>query len=103
MILDEPTAALDPISEYEIYQRFDALVGDKTAIYISHRMSSTRFSQRIVVFDQGQIVQDGNHESLMKQDGLYRQLFNAQAQYYTDDKIKEERQQGLQSAAPVVK
>lgn len=66
-------------------------------------MSSTRFSQRIVVFDQGQIVQDGNHESLMKQDGLYRQLFNAQAQYYTDDKIKEERQQGLQSAAPVVK
>lgn len=92
MILDEPTAALDPISEYEIYQRFDELVAHKTAIYISHRMSSTRFSQRIVVFDHGQIVQDGNHSSLMTQPGVYRQLFNAQAQYYTEDKIAKERQ-----------
>lgn len=91
IILDEPTAALDPISEYEIYQRFDELIGNKTAIYISHRMSSTQFSQRIIVMDQGQLIQDGTHQALMQQDGLYRELFNAQAQYYTEDKITVER------------
>ncbi|MCV3296184.1 ABC transporter ATP-binding protein/permease [Oenococcus kitaharae] len=94
VILDEPTAALDPISEYEIYQRFDDLIADKTAIYISHRMSSTRFSQRIIVFNQGQIVQDGTHDSLMAQPGLYRDLFNAQAKYYTDDRVVSERANG---------
>lgn len=91
IILDEPTAALDPVSEYEIYQKFDELMEDKTAIYVSHRMSSTRFSQRIVVLDHGQIVEDGTHASLMKQHGLYYRLFEAQAQYYTADKIKQER------------
>ncbi|MDK7181912.1 ABC transporter ATP-binding protein [Lacticaseibacillus rhamnosus] len=91
MILDEPTAALDPISEYEIYQRFDELIEGKTAIYVSHRMSSTRFSQRIVVLDHGKIVQDGTHNSLMAEPGIYRDLFNAQAQYYTEDRIKAAR------------
>ncbi|RXT58776.1 ABC transporter ATP-binding protein [Lacticaseibacillus chiayiensis] len=91
MVLDEPTAALDPISEYEIYQRFDELIEGKTAIYVSHRMSSTRFSQRIVVLDHGQIVQDGTHTSLMAHPGIYRDLFNAQAQYYTKDRIKAAR------------
>ncbi|MCI2171738.1 ABC transporter ATP-binding protein [Schleiferilactobacillus perolens] len=91
IILDEPTAALDPVSEYEIYQRFDDLMENKTAIYVSHRMSSTRFSQRIVVLDHGEIVEDGTHESLMQAKGLYYRLFEAQAQYYTSDKIKEER------------
>ena len=91
MILDEPTAALDPISEYEIYQRFDELIEGKTAIYVSHRMSSTRFSQRIVVLDHGKIVQDGTHNSLVAEPGIYRDLFNAQAQYYTEDRIKAAR------------
>ncbi|ERL64502.1 ABC transporter ATP-binding protein [Schleiferilactobacillus shenzhenensis] len=92
IILDEPTAALDPVSEYEIYQRFDDLMQDKTAIYVSHRMSSTRFSQRIVVLDHGAIVEDGIHAALMQEKGLYYQLFEAQAQYYTADKIKAQRQ-----------
>lgn len=83
VILDEPTSALDPISEYEIYSRFDSLVENKTSIYISHRMSSCRFCDEILVFDQGRMVQRGNHDSLMKQkDGLYSRLWNAQAQYY---------------------
>lgn len=91
IILDEPTAALDPISEYDIYQHLDDLIADKTAIYISHRMSSTRFAARIVVLDHGQIVQDGTHASLMAEAGVYRDLFNAQAQYYTKERIAKER------------
>ncbi|MBQ7933600.1 MAG: ABC transporter ATP-binding protein, partial [Lachnospiraceae bacterium] len=83
VILDEPTSALDPVSEYEIYQHFNELVEDKTAIYISHRMSSCRFCDKIYVFDRGQIVQVGNHEQLMEhEDGIYHQLWEAQAQYY---------------------
>lgn len=83
VILDEPTSALDPVSEYEIYRRFNSLVEGKTAIYISHRMSSCRFCDRIYVFDQGKIVQRGAHEELMRdENGLYAQLWNAQAQYY---------------------
>jgi ATP-binding cassette, subfamily B, bacterial len=84
VILDEPTSALDPLSEYEIYARFDQLVSDKTSIYISHRMSSCRFCDNIVVFDSGQIAQLGSHDSLMKEeDGLYHALWSAQAKYYT--------------------
>ena len=83
VILDEPTAALDPISEYDIYKHFDEIVTDKTAVYISHRMSSCRFCQRIVVFEDGSIVQDGNHETLIEEKGgLYEKLWNAQAKYY---------------------
>lgn len=83
VILDEPTAALDPISEYEIYSRFDEMVKDKTSIYISHRMSSCRFCNDIIVFDNGRIVERGSHEKLLKRDGYYAALWNAQAQYYT--------------------
>ena len=82
VILDEPTAALDPISEYEIYKRFDEMVEDKTSIYISHRMSSCRFCDDIMVFWQGQIVERGSHEQLLKANGNYAKLWNAQAQYY---------------------
>ena len=82
VILDEPTSALDPVSEYEIYQHFDSMVQDKTSIYISHRMSSCRFCDNILVFDQGEIVESGSHENLLKSGGLYAELWNAQAQYY---------------------
>lgn len=82
VILDEPTAALDPLSEYDIYQRFDSLVGDKTCVYISHRMSSCRFCTDIIVLDQGQIVERGNHESLLSQGKLYSEMWKAQAKYY---------------------
>lgn len=85
IILDEPTAALDPIAEAEIYSKFDEIVGDKTAIYISHRLSSCRFCDKIAVFDQGEIVQVGTHEELLADTtGKYYELWHAQAQYYTE-------------------
>lgn len=87
ILLDEPTAALDPIAEYEIYSAFNEVVGTKTAIYISHRLSSCRFCNDIAVFDGGQIVQRGNHDKLMaEQGGLYHELWTAQAQYYKAEK-----------------
>lgn len=83
LILDEPTAALDPVSEYEIYSKFNEIAGDKTAVYISHRLASCRFCDKIAVFDNGEIIQTGSHETLIaRQDGLYHELWQAQAQYY---------------------
>ncbi len=83
IVLDEPTAALDPIAEAEIYTKFDELVGEKTAIYISHRLSSCKFCDEIAVFDSGAVVQRGCHEDLMREkDGLYYELWTAQARYY---------------------
>lgn len=82
VIMDEPTAALDPISECEVYAGFDKMVGNKTALYISHRLASCRFCEDILVFDKGQVVQRGSHDVLLGQDGLYQELWNAQAQYY---------------------
>ena len=84
IILDEPTAALDPIAEAEIYSKFDEIAGDKTAIYISHRLSSCRFCDDILVFDQGRVIQQGRHEELVADEsGKYHALWHAQAQYYT--------------------
>ena len=84
MVLDEPTAALDPIAEYDIYTRFNELVENKTAIYISHRLSSCRFCDDIAVFHEGQMIQRGSHEQLLAETGSkYCEMWNAQAQYYT--------------------
>ena len=86
IILDEPTAALDPIAEADIYSRFNDIAGDRTAIYISHRLSSCKFCDEIAVFDQGNIIQKGSHEALLRDvSGLYRQLWDAQAQYYVTE------------------
>lgn len=82
VILDEPTAALDPISEHEIYKKFHQLTLDKTAIYISHRLSSCRFSDKILVFNQGKVEQSGHHDHLVMQKGLYATMWQAQAKYY---------------------
>lgn len=82
VIMDEPTAALDPIAEAEIYENFNSMIHDKTAIFISHRMSSCKFCDEIVVFENGEIVQKGKHEKLVEEAGLYQSLWNAQAQYY---------------------
>lgn len=91
LILDEPTAALDPMAEAEIYEKLDAIVGDKTAVYISHRLSSCKFCDEIAVFDQGHIVQQGSHQALLDdQGGKYAQLWNAQAQYYVENKAGQE-------------
>ena len=85
IILDEPTAALDPIAEAEIYAQFNQIAGDKTAVYISHRLSSCRFCDEILVFDHGAIVEQGSHDTLLSHEGgKYRELWNAQAQYYED-------------------
>ncbi len=83
VILDEPTAALDPVAEYEIYRQFDSLVGGKSAIYISHRLSSCKFCHKIAVFGNGRVAEYGTHDELIKlSDGIYAQMFKAQAQYY---------------------
>ena len=83
VILDEPTASLDPLAEYEIYSRFNDMVENKTAVYISHRLSSCRFCDKIAVFDEGELVQFGSHEVLLSDEkGRYSELWNAQAQYY---------------------
>lgn len=83
IILDEPTAALDPVAEYEIYKQFHTLVGDKTAFYISHRLSSCRFCDKIAVFSEGQIKEYGCHDELINiVNGIYANMFEAQAQYY---------------------
>ena len=86
IVLDEPTASLDPEAEYDIYTRFAAIAGDRTAVYISHRLASCRFCDKIAVFDRGQIVQTGGHEELLAEaGGKYAQLWGAQAQFYTGE------------------
>ncbi len=85
IVLDEPTAALDPIAEFEIYSNFNKIVGERTVIYISHRLSSCRFCHEIAVFNEGRLVQRGSHDTLIQdRSGKYYELWNAQAQYYTD-------------------
>ncbi|HHY81400.1 MAG TPA: ABC transporter ATP-binding protein [Clostridiales bacterium] len=85
IILDEPTAALDPISEFEVYSKFNEIIGDKTAVYISHRLSSCRFCDDIAVLHEGRLVQRGSHEALIAdKSGKYYELWNAQAQHYKE-------------------
>ena len=90
VVLDEPTAALDPVSEHEVYSGFQNLVGGRTAIFISHRLSSCRFCDEILVFHQGKLVQRGSHEELVsREDGLYAAMWQAQAQYYEKESLAE--------------
>ncbi len=84
VILDEPTAALDPIAENEIYSRFNSFVENKTAIYISHRLSSCAFCDRIAVFYNAELVETGTHNELISANGRYAELWNAQASYYLE-------------------
>ena len=83
VILDEPTAALDPIAEAEIYKQFSQMTAGKTAVYLSHRMSSCKFCDRIIVLDHGRIAEDGTHDTLLANHGIYANLYETQAQYYT--------------------
>lgn len=82
-VLDEPTAALDPQVECEIYDRFRTLFEGKTVLFISHRLANSRICDRVLVFQSGKIVEDGDHEDLLRKQGLYSELFSMQAQYYT--------------------
>ena len=89
IILDEPTAALDPMAEAEIYSKFDEIAGDKTSIFISHRLSSCKFCDEIAVFHDGSVIQQGSHAKLVADtNGKYYELWNAQAQYYTEEEEK---------------
>lgn len=83
VILDEPTAALDPVAEFEVYSRMNQLIGQKSAVFISHRLSSCRFCDDIAVFHEGRLIQRGSHDALVgDRAGMYYQLWSAQAQYY---------------------
>lgn len=84
IVLDEPTAALDALAEYNLYKSFDELIGDKSAVYISHRLSSTRFCDHIAMFQEGEMVEYGSHEELLLKRGAYAEMFEIQAQYYKD-------------------
>ena len=84
LILDEPTAALDAVTEDQIYQKFHQFSDQKTTLFISHRMASTRFCDRILLLDQGKIVEEGTHEELLKKGGRYAQLFTAQSSFYCE-------------------
>ena len=82
LVLDEPTAAMDAAAEAEVFEHFRSLTGNRIAILISHRFSTVRMADQIVVLDQGYIAERGNHESLMKEDGIYSKLFTLQARGY---------------------
>ncbi|MCM1166036.1 MAG: ABC transporter ATP-binding protein/permease [Lachnospiraceae bacterium] len=85
VILDEPTAALDALAENRLYQSFDGMIGDRTAVYISHRLSSTRFCDDIAMFVAGEMVEYGTHEELLERNGAYAEMFRVQAQYYVGE------------------
>lgn len=89
IVLDEPTAALDAIAEYELYKNFDELIGEKSALYISHRLSSTRFCDNVAMFMDGRLVEYGTHEALMEKGGEYAKMFEVQARYYEENGGKE--------------
>lgn len=85
LILDEPTAALDPLAEAEMYKKYNQLTKGKTSLFISHRLSSTQFCDRVIFLQDGNIKQDGSHQELIKEEGPYREMFNAQAYYYQEE------------------
>jgi len=85
IVLDEPTAALDPIAESEIYSQYHELTGGRTSIYISHRLASTRFCDRVIYVENGEIIEEGTHDALLKLGGRYAELFEIQSHYYREE------------------
>ena len=98
MILDEPTAALDPIAENEMYMTFSAAAVGKTCLYISHRLSSTRFCDRILLLERGEIIEEGTHESLLAGNTRYARLFEVQSQYYKEEDERKRRSRLMDDA-----
>lgn len=84
LVLDEPTAALDPIAESQMYQEYDKITKNKSALFISHRLASTKFCDRVLFMEQGRILEDGTHEELLEEKGKYAQMFAVQSEYYKE-------------------
>ncbi|MDR0974360.1 MAG: ABC transporter ATP-binding protein/permease [Ruminococcus sp.] len=87
VVLDEPTSALDAIAEQNLYKSFDRLIGGKTSVYISHRLSSTQFCDNVAMFEEGVLIEYGTHESLLQNGGKYAEMFTTQAQYYKETEV----------------
>ncbi|MBP5222541.1 MAG: ABC transporter ATP-binding protein, partial [Lachnospiraceae bacterium] len=90
IILDEPTAALDPIAENRLYESYDEIMKNKTTVFISHRLASTRFCTRILLLEKGRVTEEGTHEQLLARKGKYSELFETQAKYYRENAQGEE-------------
>ena len=91
LILDEPTAALDPIAENDMYQRYDQMTRSHTSVYISHRLASTRFCDRIIYLKNGRIAESGTHEELLRAGGGYARLYEMQSKYYREGTVDGEK------------
>ena len=90
VVLDEPTAALDPIAESDLYRKYSDLTGNRTSVYISHRLASTRFCNRVLLIENGGIAEEGTHEELLEAGGRYAYLFNIQSKYYKEGAMEDE-------------
>ena len=86
--MDEPSSALDPIAEGRLYEKYHDIAKDKTSIYISHRLASTKFCDEILLLDEGIILERGTHSELMKQNGKYAHMFNVQSHYYKKENVE---------------
>ena len=96
LILDEPTSALDPIAESTIYEEYNQMADGKTAVFISHRLASTKFCDRILFLENGKIIEEGSHKELMEKGGKYREIFDIQSHYYAEStKEKKDNQEEL--------
>ena len=101
LILDEPTASLDPMAEQEIFNQFDTLRRDKTTLFVSHRLSSATTATKIIVMENGSVVEEGNHRELMAKQGKYHELFTTQAKrYITEMDVPADPQHGDGHTAP---
>ena len=92
IVLDEPTAALDPIAESELYQKYNDITNGRSSVYISHRLASTRFCDRILLLDQAKIREEGTHAELMARGGSYANLYEVQSRYYREGVSEHEEQ-----------
>ena len=90
LVLDEPTAALDAIAEHEMYLKYKEMTEGKSSVYISHRLASTRFCDRIILLADGRIAEEGTHDSLLDANGRYAELFRIQSKYYQEEELSDE-------------